>query len=86
MARPDAARPDAARADTAQASTFLHSWESMSLKGPVAVTLRAARRLELLPEAYIWGLSYTLRTTDERDAFLRGRTSDTGWWWFFPML
>ena len=77
-------RFSAARPDGAPASTFLHPWESTGLAAPVAVALGVARHLELLPEAYLWGLAYTLRTTGERDAFLRGRTSDTGWWWFFP--
>ena len=65
-------------------STFLHSWDSMSHGPLVAATLGAARRFELLPEAYVWGLAYTLQTTRERDAFLRGNTSRSGWWWFFP--
>ncbi len=66
-------------------STFLHSWESLlAAGGPTAGAVAAARELRLLPEAYLWGLAYTLDTTRERDAFLAGRHSQTGWWWFFP--
>lgn len=80
-ARPEAVVP---QPGPPAASTFLHSWDSMSLGPVAAVTLGAVRHFRLLPEAYVWGLAYTLQTTRERDAFLRGETSATGWWWFFP--
>ncbi len=66
-------------------STFVHSWESqLAAGGPALAAVGLARDLKLLPEAYLWGLAYTLNTTGERDAFLAGRTGKTGWWWFFP--
>ena len=38
----------------------------------------------LLPPAYLEGLSYTLQSSELRSAFLCGRYSVEGWWWFFP--
>lgn len=68
-----------------EGSTFLHSWESLlERESPALRALAAARDARLLPEAYLWGLAYTFDTTRDRDAFLRGQTRDTGWWWFFP--
>ncbi len=84
-AQPPAARPDAARPDAAVGSRFLHDFDALLERGGLtSFALNAARDVRLLPEAYLWGLTYTLDTTRERDAFLRGRTSRTGWWWFFP--
>lgn len=44
-------------------------------------TLRDHR---LLPEAYLWGFAHTYRFSRERQAFLRGEHSSTGWRTFFP--
>ncbi len=75
------AQPDA----PPEGSQFLHAFDSLLERaGPVSSVLSGARDARLLPEAYLWGLAYTFDTTRERDAFLRGRTSKTGWWWFFP--
>lgn len=66
-------------------SVFLHSWDSvLAGAGPGAPLVGLARQLRILPEAYLWGLAYTLDTTRERDGFLAGRYRKTGWWWFFP--
>ncbi len=78
------ARPEMPPQHPTASYTFLHSWDSMDHGAIAGTVLGIARRLELLPEAYLWGLGYTLQTTAERDAFLRGDTSATGWWWFFP--
>ncbi len=43
-----------------------------------------ARRHRLLPEAYLYGLAYTWRTSQARSAFLNGEVSVRGWRWFFP--
>lgn len=43
-----------------------------------------AREHRLLPEAYLYGLAYTLDMTVLRDAFLNGRRSVTGFAMFFP--
>ncbi len=46
--------------------------------------LATARRFHLLPEAYIYGSGLTVQFAAERAAFLNGRFSTTGWWWYFP--
>ena len=46
--------------------------------------LATARRFRLLPEAYIYGSGLTVQFAAERAAFLNGRFSTTGWWWYFP--
>ncbi len=75
------ARPDAPPGG----SEFLHDFDPLLERaGPAGFMLSVARDARLLPEAYLWGLAYTFDTTRERDAFLRGRTSRSGWWWFFP--
>ncbi len=75
------AQPDA----PTEGSVFLHSWKSLAAEGGISTTLwQIARHGHFLPEAYVWGLAYTLETTRDRDAFLRGETRQTGWWWFFP--
>ena len=43
-----------------------------------------ARDHRLLPEAYIYGQAHTWKFSRLRSAFLNGRFSLTGWWWFFP--
>ncbi|MEM7349737.1 MAG: hypothetical protein AAF657_02950 [Acidobacteriota bacterium] len=66
-------------------SQFLHPWESLLDADSLPIqAVRVARDASLLPEAYLWGLAYTFDTTRGRDAFLRGQTRETGWWWFFP--
>ncbi len=52
--------------------------------GAGARLLRFAARRRLLPEAYLFGLaSASLRSLD-RGAFLFGRLSTSGWWYYFP--
>ncbi len=38
----------------------------------------------LLPPAFVEGVTSTLLATDRAPAFLDGRYSMEGWWWFFP--
>jgi hypothetical protein len=52
--------------------------------GAAGRILATARRLRLLPEAYLYGLGFAQQTASERAAFLRGEFSTTGWWWYFP--
>ncbi|MBA4015738.1 MAG: hypothetical protein C0483_00975 [Pirellula sp.] len=42
------------------------------------------REMRVLPEAYLYGLAHTIKFSQERDAFLLGMYSMTGWWYFFP--
>jgi len=43
-----------------------------------------ARRHRLLPEAYLYGQTYTWKFSGRRNAFLNGEVSLTGWKRFFP--
>lgn len=45
--------------------------------------LLAAGRL--LPEAWLYGMSYVGATVRIRNAFALGQYSITGWWWYFPL-
>lgn len=76
-----------AAGDADAGGRFVHSWESrLAAAGPAAPAIRYARDHRLLPEAFLWGLAYTLATTRERDAFLCGEYSATGWRSFFPFV
>ncbi|MBN2370140.1 MAG: phospholipid carrier-dependent glycosyltransferase [Vicinamibacteria bacterium] len=44
----------------------------------------SARHLHLFPEGYLFGFSRFLKHSEARPAFLLGRRSMTGWWYFFP--
>ncbi len=56
-------------------------WTAAGMKASV---LQALAEVGLLPSAYLEGLSYGLQTSEMRSAFLCGRHSVEGWWWFFP--
>ncbi|HXN06001.1 MAG TPA: hypothetical protein VN944_02930, partial [Nitrospiria bacterium] len=49
-----------------------------------AYLLEHIHQTRLLPPAYLEGLSYILQASEIRSAFLCGRSSVEGWWWFFP--
>ncbi len=53
-------------------------------QSPESSPLRTIDRLHLLPQSYTFGLAYTLSSAVHRNGFLLGRTSDTGWWYYFP--
>lgn len=55
-----------------------------SADGMKASILENIAGMGLLPPAYLEGLSYTLQFSELRSAFLCGRFSVEGWWWFFP--
>jgi len=44
-----------------------------------------ARRWTMLPESYLWGFLRFFKHQQARPAFLLGRTSETGFWYFFPV-
>ncbi len=52
--------------------------------GAAGRVLSAARRLHLLPEAYLYGSALTVQFASRRAAFLNGEFSTTGWWSYFP--
>jgi len=66
-------------------ATFIRNWDEMlqigSAQKSVIVPLRDH---QLLPEAYLWGMAYTFKTTTRRDTFMAGQHSQTGWRTFFP--
>jgi hypothetical protein len=47
--------------------------------------LRMVDQYHLLPQAYTYGLAFTLEITHPRKAFLLGQVSDGGWWYYFPV-
>jgi hypothetical protein len=50
-----------------------------------AAVARLVERSGLLPEAYVYGFLRFLAHTEARPAFLLGRRSETGWWYYFPV-
>jgi len=65
--------------------TLLHDRDGKPLKGLAVDFIRWARTVRLLPEAYLFGLAYTLKTTRARQAYLNGEFSATGWRFYFPV-
>jgi 4-amino-4-deoxy-L-arabinose transferase-like glycosyltransferase len=51
----------------------------------VSRTIDAARNQQFLPEAFLWGLAQTIRSSEHRPAFLMGKYSSEGWRQFFPL-
>lgn len=60
-------------------------WEAHAGAGALEPLIAAARRHELMPEAWLYGFQYTLHRARARPAFALGQWSETGWWWFFPV-
>ena len=56
----------------------------MEEKGKSAPVIKWARDKKILPEAFLYGFIYALRTTEERAAFLNGDIRIRGWWHYFP--
>ncbi len=52
--------------------------------GQLAPLVEFVRNKRLLPEAYVYGTACACSRTQIRYAFLNGRYSLTGWWYFFP--
>jgi hypothetical protein len=50
---------------------------------PVRVLL-FAKSHKILPEYYLYGMAHVLHESKLRHAFLNGKRSETGWWYFFP--
>ncbi|MDI6796963.1 MAG: glycosyltransferase family 39 protein [Desulfatibacillaceae bacterium] len=66
-------------------SNFLKPWENeLALIETAAPIIGWAQENRILPEAYLYGLTYTLAHSKFREAFLAGNYSMTGWWYFFP--
>jgi hypothetical protein len=66
---------------------FTTSWSSvLDGLGAKGSTLQFARDTRLLPEAYLYGFAHTLKYAQKRPAYLNGRYSATGWWYYFPLV
>jgi tetratricopeptide (TPR) repeat protein len=53
--------------------------------GGVGRICAALARWRLLPEAWLYGMSYVASLSRMRNAFAIGMYSTSGWWWFFPL-
>lgn len=53
-----------------------------TLQRPVARLVRASG---VLPEAFVFGFLRFFKHSEPRPAFLLGRVSNEGWWYFFPV-
>ena len=78
----------AARSSDPAAPAF--DWSILPEHGKAAGALRAARDHRLLPESYLYGLVFRVAANDAAgdgaaNAFLLGRVSETGWWYYFPV-
>jgi hypothetical protein len=60
-------------------------WNLMPPGHPVGRAVDLARRTRLLPETYLFGFLAFADAADNRSAFLLGRHSDRGWWYYFPV-
>ncbi|MDD5262498.1 MAG: hypothetical protein PHD76_11700 [Methylacidiphilales bacterium] len=60
--------------------------QQLLISGPVLEgwVLDAIARSGLIPPAFVEGLTSAIRSAELRMAFLNGRYSVQGWWWFFP--
>ncbi|CAN5555937.1 phospholipid carrier-dependent glycosyltransferase [soil metagenome] len=77
---------------TAEERFYLHhhrwpSSEELAAADPgvVARAITWTERHRLLPQAWLYGFLYTYQSTLVRASYLLGRTSDTGWWYYFPL-
>jgi heme/copper-type cytochrome/quinol oxidase subunit 4 len=66
-----------------------YDWSLLPPGRAAATALRLARDWHLLPESYLYGLAFRVAANSEEtdgvaNAFLLGRTSETGWWYYFP--
>lgn len=63
---------------------FIQPWEEVLRDtGRLTPLIQLARDHHLLPEAYLYGLSYAARHMAARRAFLNGDYRVQGWWHFF---
>lgn len=51
--------------------------------GTAGEALLAARKMKILPEAYIFGFASVLKGSSARNSYLNGELSTRGWWYFF---
>jgi hypothetical protein len=77
-------RYSAVNPDLPAADLWAQSWAVFEKGiGGFSAPVRAARAAHLLPEAFLYGFAYVVKTVAERAAFLNGEYSMTGWRSFF---
>lgn len=65
--------------------TFIVPWsEVLDISRGQAAVIQLCRDWKLLPEGFLYGFAYTLKSVEARGAFLDGEHSLTGWMSFFP--
>ncbi len=65
--------------------TDLSVWQQLVHPSPrIGRIILWARDYSLLPEAYLYGLAYTVQSTSVRWSFLCGKVSENGSWYYFP--
>jgi hypothetical protein len=52
--------------------------------GPKQAVLTALGRWKVLPDAYLYGLAFTLNEQAQHPGYLNNQYSSTGWWYYFP--
>lgn len=78
-------RSSAFAAELAENATFNHGWGWMLIDmGPSAKVIWAAKEWKILPEAWLYGLTFVIQFSKARAAFLSGEYGINGWWYFFP--
>lgn len=66
-------------------ATFNHGWGWMLTDmGGAAKVIWTVKEWKLLPEAWLYGLTFVIQFSKARAAFLSGEYGITGWWYFFP--
>jgi 4-amino-4-deoxy-L-arabinose transferase-like glycosyltransferase len=68
-----------------EANARIFDWSTVTPAQPATrVLFTLLRRSGILPEAWTWGFLHFLAHTDGRPAFLFGRHSESGFWYYFP--
>lgn len=78
-------RYSAFRAEVQGNEQFIDPWSEVLDQSVSSQVIQFARRHELFPEAYLFGMSHVVAYSRYRSAFLNGVVSQQGGWrWFFP--
>ncbi|MFH1747922.1 MAG: glycosyltransferase family 39 protein [Planctomycetota bacterium] len=64
----------------------LHDDDGQPRTGVVPTFVKWASEWHVLPDAYLFGLAWTLESTRGRNAYFCGEHATTGWSWYFPVV
>ncbi len=66
--------------------SYQSTWEDVTERGEGVVPriLTVVKNAKLLPEAFLFGFAHVATETQGRPAFVNGRHSHDGFWYFFP--